>query len=69
MTISSDKTNVMVLASFTCNGQVVGKVPLFKYPNLHFHESGLVSHLMTPLSAEMATVLGYCARTAFSAWL
>ena len=37
-----------------CNGQVVEKVPFFKYLGLHFYESGLVSHLMTCLKAKMA---------------
>ena len=30
------------------------QVPSFKYLGLHFHETGLVSHLMTPLTAKMA---------------
>ena len=40
--------------SFMCNGQVVEQVPSFKYLGLHFHESGLVSLLMTALKAKMA---------------
>ena len=46
MTISSDKTKIMVLGdhalpSFTCSGQVVERVPSFKYLGLRFRESGL----------------------------
>ena len=49
MTISTDKTKVMVLGdhappSFMCSGQVVEQGPSFKHLGLHFHESGLVSH-------------------------
>ena len=60
------KTKVMVVSRsltrspgqeavvFTCNGLVVEQVDTFKYLGLHFHSSGGISHLITPLKAKAA---------------
>ena len=60
MTISVEKTKVLVMNDhspplFLCNGQTVQRVPSFRYLGLHFHESGLVQCLITPLKAKMAS--------------
>ena len=64
--ISVAKTTLMVVsrslarlpsleaAVFTCNGLLVEPVDTFKYLGLHFHSSGVVSHLITPLKAKAA---------------
>jgi len=39
---------------FTCNGLLVEEVDTFKYMGLHFHSSGGISHLITPLKAKAA---------------
>ena len=66
MEISVAKTKVMVMsrsltrspvleaAVFTCNGLLVEQVDTFKYLGLHFHSSGGISHLITPLKAKAA---------------
>ena len=66
MEISAAKTKVMVVSRsltrshgpeavvFTCNGLVVEQVDTFKYLGLHFHSSGGISHLITPLKAKAA---------------
>ncbi len=66
MEISVAKAKVMVVsrslarlpsleaAVFTCNGLLVEQVDTFKYLGLHFHSSGGVSHLITPLKAKAA---------------
>ena len=66
MEISVAKTKVMVVsrslarlpsleaAVFTCNGLLVEQVDTFKYLGLHFHSSGGISHLITPLKAKAA---------------
>ncbi len=64
--ISVAKTKVMVVSRslarspspaavvFTCNGLLVQHVDTFKYLGLHFHTSGDISHLITPLKAKAA---------------
>ncbi|DBA95762.1 TPA: hypothetical protein ACH3X1_001316 [Trebouxia sp. C0004] len=66
MEISVAKTKVMVVSTsltrspspeavvFTWNGLVVEQVDTFRYPGLHFHTSGGISHLITPLKAKAA---------------
>ncbi|DBA79817.1 TPA: hypothetical protein ACH3X1_008477 [Trebouxia sp. C0004] len=66
MEMSVAKTKVMVVSKsltrspspeavvFTCNGLVVERVDTFKYLGLHFHTSGGISHLITPLKAKAA---------------
>ncbi len=66
MEISVAKTKVMVVSkssagsptlaavAFTCNGLPVRRVDTFKYLGLHFHASGDISHLITPLKAKAA---------------
>lgn len=66
MEINVSKTKVMVVAKpaaraaprmaavFTCGGLPVQQVDTFKYLGLHFHESGSISHLITPLKAKAA---------------
>ncbi len=66
MEISVAKTKVMVVSRslarspspaavvFTCNGLLVEHVDTFKYLGLHFHTSGDISHLITPLKAKAA---------------
>ena len=60
MKISVPKTNVMVVSAvsdtdsapavgFTCNGNPVEQVATFKYLGLHFHQSGSIAHLVTPI--------------------
>ncbi len=59
MEISVPKTKVMVVSAaptlsrtFTCNGNPVEQVVTFKYLGLHFHESGSVAHLITPIKSR-----------------
>ena len=59
MDISIAKTKVMVVSSapvaatqFTCNGHALEQVDSFKYLGLHFHSSGDISHLISPLKAK-----------------
>ena len=66
MEISVAKTKVMVVsrsqarlpgleaAVFTCNGLLVEQGDTLKYLGLHFHSSGGISHLITPLKAKAA---------------
>ena len=44
----------LMAAVFTCGGLPVQQVDTFKYLGLHFHESGSISHLITPLKAKAA---------------
>jgi len=65
--ISVAKTKVMVVsrslarspglgaAVFTCNGLLVEQVDTVNYLGLHFHSSGGISHLITPLKAKAAS--------------
>ena len=59
MEISVPKTKVMVMSAmpapavgFTCNGNPVEQVATFKYHGLHFHQSGSIAHLVTPIRAR-----------------
>ena len=59
MEISVPKTKVMVVSAvsvpavnFTCNGNPVEQVATFKYLGLHFHQSGSIAHLVTPIKAR-----------------
>ena len=59
MEISVPKTKVMVVSAvpapvlgFTCNGNPVEQVATFKYLGLHFHQSGCIVHLVTPVKAR-----------------
>ena len=66
MEISVAETKVMVVSKslarsptpaaivFTCNGLPVERVDTFEYLGLHFHASGDISHLITPLKAKAA---------------
>ncbi|DBA96670.1 TPA: hypothetical protein ACH3X1_016740 [Trebouxia sp. C0004] len=66
MEISVAKTKVMVVSKsltrspspeavvFTCSGLLVEQVDTFTYLGLHFHTSGGISHLITPLKAKAA---------------
>lgn len=52
--VSTEKTKVMIIGSdtaesFTCNGQPLEQVIKFKYLGLHFHQSGHISYLITPM--------------------
>ena len=58
MEISVPKTKVMVMSAVpapavgvTCNGNVE-QVPTFKYLGFHFHQSGSIAHLVTPIKAR-----------------
>ena len=59
MEISVPKTKVMVVSAvpapvvtFTCNGHPVEQVATFKYLGLHFHQSGSIAHLVTPIKSK-----------------
>ena len=59
MEISVPKTKVMVVSAvpapvvtFTCNGPPVEQVATFKYLGLHFHQSGSIAHLVTPIRSK-----------------
>lgn len=61
MEVSVAKTKVMVVAAgatspvvFTCNGQAIEQVQSFRYLGLHFHSSGSISHLISPMKAKAA---------------
>ncbi len=79
MESSVAKTEVMVVskpstrsptpkaAVVTCNGLPVERVNTFKYMGLHFHASGDVSRLITPLKGKGGRLLGCSAAKTFSA--
>jgi hypothetical protein len=59
MEISVPKTKVMIVSAvpapvvpFTCNGNPVEQVTTFKYLGLHFHQSGCVAPLVTPIKSK-----------------
>ena len=59
MEISVPKTKVMVVSAVsasavnsTCNDNPVEQVATFKYLGLHFHQSGSIAHLVTPIKAR-----------------
>ncbi len=59
MEISVLKTKVMVVSpvpapavAFLCNGNPIEQVTSFKYLGLHFHQSGAVAHLVTPIKSK-----------------
>ena len=59
MEISVPKTKVMVVSAaptpsqaFTCNGNPIEQVVTFKYLGLHFHQSGSLAHLITPIKSR-----------------
>ena len=59
MDISVPKTKVVVVSAvpapavaFTCNGNPVEQVATFKHLGLHFHQSGYIAHLVTPITAR-----------------
>ena len=59
MEISVPKTKVMIVspapesgAAFCCNGNPVEQVATFKYLGLHFHESGALEHLISPIRSK-----------------
>ena len=70
MGVNVAKTKVMVVSKpfvrspppvasvFTCNGLPVEHVDTFKYLGLHFHLSGGISHLITPMKAKAARSWG-----------
>ena len=70
MEINVAKTKVMVVSKpsvrspppiahvFTCNGLPVERVDTFRYLGLHFHTSGGISHLITPMKAKAARSWG-----------
>ncbi len=51
---SSARSPTLAAVAFTCDGLPVGRVDTFKYLGLHFHASGDISHLITPLKAKAA---------------
>ena len=58
---SVPKTKVMVVSAvpapavaLTCNDNPVEQVATFKYLGLHFHQSGSIAHLVTPVKARAA---------------
>ncbi len=58
MEISVLKTKVMVVSPVPapavafCNGNPIEQVTSFKYLGLHFHQSGAVAHLVTPIKSK-----------------
>ncbi|KAL3163267.1 hypothetical protein ABBQ32_009663 [Trebouxia sp. C0010 RCD-2024] len=59
MEINVPNTKVIVVSDgslapvlFTCNGNPVEQVVIFKYPGLQFHQSGAISHLIQPIKAR-----------------
>ena len=59
MEISVPKTKVMIVSAvlapvvpFTCNGNHVEQVATFKYLGLHFHQSGSIAPLVTPIKSR-----------------
>ncbi|DBB02820.1 TPA: hypothetical protein ACH3X1_016715 [Trebouxia sp. C0004] len=59
MEISVLKTKVMVVSpvpapavAFSCNDNPIEQVTSFKYLGLHFHQSGAVAHLVTPIRSK-----------------
>ncbi len=59
MEISVLKTKVMVVSpvpapavAFLCNANPIEQVISFKYLGLHFHQSGAVAHLVTPIKSK-----------------
>ena len=59
MEISVPKTKVMIVSAvlapvvpFTCNGNPVEQVATFKYLGLHFHQSGSIAPLVTPIKSK-----------------
>ena len=59
MEISVPKTKVMIVSAvpapavtFTCNGNPVEQVTTFNYLGLHFHQSGSIHHLITPIKSR-----------------
>ena len=59
MEISMPKTKVMVVSAvpapvviFTCNGNPVEQVATFDYLGFHFHLSGSIAHLVTPIKSK-----------------
>ena len=63
MEISEPKTKVMVVSAvpapavyFTCNGNTVEQVATYEYLGLHFHQSGSIVHLVTPIKARARTI-------------
>ena len=61
MEISIPKTKAIVVSpgpvpapavAFSCNGNAVEQVATFKYLGLHFHQSGAVVHLISPIKSK-----------------
>ncbi len=59
MEISVLKTKVMVVSSvpapavaFLCNDSPIEQITTFKYLGLHFHQSGAIVHLVTPIRSK-----------------
>ena len=53
------KTKVMIVSAepapivaFTCNGNPIEQVATFKYLGLHFHQSGSIVPLVTPIKSK-----------------
>ncbi|DBB00153.1 TPA: hypothetical protein ACH3X1_016723 [Trebouxia sp. C0004] len=58
MEISVPKTEIMVVSlthapavAFSCNDNPIEQVTTFKYLSLHFHQSGAVVHLISPIKS------------------
>ncbi len=59
MEVSVPKTKVMVVSpvpapavAFSCNDNPIEQVTTFKYLGLHFHQSGAVAHLISPIKSR-----------------
>ncbi len=59
MEISVPKTKVMVVSPvpapavvFSCNDNTFEQITTFKYLGLHFHQSGAVAHLVSPINSK-----------------
>ncbi|DBB05393.1 TPA: hypothetical protein ACH3X3_15290 [Trebouxia sp. C0006] len=59
MEISVLKTKVMIVSpvpapavAFSCNDNPIEPVTSFKYLGLHFHQTGAVAHLVTPIKSK-----------------
>ncbi len=59
MEISVLKTKVMIVSpvpapavAFSCNDNPIEQVTSFKYLGLHFHQTGAVAHLVTPIKSK-----------------
>ncbi len=69
--VSIAKTKVMIIgdgtqAAFTCQNQPLEQVESFKYLGLPFHQSGHMSHLITPKLNKAAASWQLCSKSTHS---